>query len=495
MGDSASSPSLLTAGVIIIGAGFAGIGMAIRLKQEGIEDFIILERGDEIGGTWRDNTYPGAACDVPSHVYCYSFEPKSNWSRNFAGAGEIHGYLMGLVDKWGLRAHLCLDTSICEAEYSDARGSWDLVTERGEVLSCRLVVSGVGGLVNPALPNIPGLDSFGGTAFHTARWRHDVNLSSKRVAIIGTGASAVQVVPRIAGRVEKLSVFQRTACWVLPKPNGAYSTARQGIYARFPRLLRASRLTKYALSELMGSFVILDSKRLSGLPQRMSMAHLEAQVNSPATREALTPNYQFGCKRVLVSDDYWSAFNGEKVDLVTDAIERVEPTGIVTRDGTVHEFDVIVFATGFAITLASAPFSIKGRHGRELDDAWADGASAYKGVSVAGFPNWFMMMGPNTGPGHTSVLVYTEAQIAHTLTAIKMVLGGAVRSIEVRADVQARYNEGLQRRMPYTAWSSGCGSWYLSQDGSNRTLFPGLAGEYVLRTRRLDKADYFIEPV
>jgi cation diffusion facilitator CzcD-associated flavoprotein CzcO len=487
----------LSASIIIIGAGFAGIGMAIRLKQEGIDDFIIVERASAVGGTWRDNKYPGAQCDVPSHVYCFSFEPRSNWSSNYAGADEIQAYIEGLVDKWGLHAHLRLGTSIEAADYDEARGHWRLASLRpddaSELLLCRVVVSGVGGLVEPSMPDIPGLDAFSGELVHTARWRDDLELEGKRVGIIGTGASATQVVPRVAEEVESLTVFQRTACWVLPKPNGAYSEGHKGMYGRFPRLLGLSRNAKFALTEMLGPFILLDSELLSSIPQRLSLRHLHASVPDAELRRKLRPNYQFGCKRVLFSGDYWSSFNRDNVELVDTDIERVTSTGVQTRDGRTHELDLLILATGFAVTLAAAPFAVRGRQGRSLDDAWAQGASAYKGVSVAGFPNWFMMMGPNTGPGHTSVLVYTEAQIAHALDAIKLVLEEGAKSVEVRHEVQARYNEGIQRRMPHTSWASGCNSWYLSEDGSNRSLFPGLAIEYVLRTRKLRVRDYFVE--
>jgi cation diffusion facilitator CzcD-associated flavoprotein CzcO len=476
--------------IAIIGAGFGGIGMAIRLKRAGIESFTIFERADEIGGTWRDNTYPGAACDVPSHAYSLSFEPYAGWTHRFAPWHEIQGYLLRLVDKWDLRAHLRLGTEIVEAHFDEQAGSWTLTTRAGDVHTTRLVVSAVGGLVDPALPEIKGLSNFAGELFHTARWNHEVELTGKRVAVIGTGASAVQVIPSIAPQVERLAVFQRTPAWVVPKRDKRYSERTRGLFERLPFLLRASRFLHYAASELFGPMVFLDAPRLSALGERMSLRHLHAQVEDPVLREKLTPSFQFGCKRILISDDYWASFARENVDLVTEPIEEIERAGVRTADGTLHEVDAIVLATGFALGLASAPFAIVGRAGRTLAEAWKQGAVAYKGMTVAGFPNWFILMGPNTGPGHTSVLVFTEAQIAHTLGAIEKIRRGGLRFVDVRSEVLDGYNARIQGRMKHMVWSSGCKSWYLSPDGSNHALYPGFAAEYVARTRRFDPADY-----
>jgi cation diffusion facilitator CzcD-associated flavoprotein CzcO len=476
--------------IAIIGSGFAGIGTAIRLLQRGIRSFTIFERAGEIGGTWRDNTYPGAACDVPSHTYSFSFAQDPSWTRRFSPSSEIQGYLLRLVEKWRLRDHLRLRTEIVEARFDEARALWLLTTDRGETVSARVVISGVGGLVDPALPEIKGLESFGGEIFHTARWNHDYELTGKRVAVIGTGASAVQVVPSIAKQVEKLHVFQRTPAWVVPKLDKLYSERARRRYARFPFLLRASRFAQYWASELFGPLVFLDAPRLSALGERLSLRHLRSQVKDPALREKLTPHFQFGCKRILVSDDYWASFELPNVELVTDPIEQVTREGIQTRDGAVRPLDAIVLATGFAVGLASAPFPITGRGGRPLDAAWKDGAVAYKGMTVSGFPNWFILMGPNTGPGHTSVLVYTEAQIEHVLGAVERLRSGA-KWVDVRQLVQDRYNAGIQARMPRMVWHT-CKSWYLAKDGSNHALYPGFAAEYVLRARRFDAEDYEI---
>ena len=476
--------------IAIIGAGFAGIGTAIKLREAGIHSFTIFERADEIGGTWRDNTYPGCACDVPSHVYSFSFEQKPDWNRTFAESGEIQDYLLGLVDKWKLRPHLRLDTEIVEARFDEAHGTWALTTGDDETFTARVVVSGVGGLVDPSLPDIKGIQSFQGELFHTARWNHDFDITGKRVGVIGTGASAVQVVPAIAPEVEKLSVFQRTAAWVMPKRDRRYSDATKRRLSRFPWLLQLSRAVRYWLSELMGPMVFLDAPRLSGIAEKGSLHHLRNSVSDAELRRKLTPHFQFGCKRILISDDYWSSFERDNVDLVTDTIEEIRPDGVLTVDGTLHELDALVLATGFALGLAAAPFPVVGLGGRELDEVWSDGAVAYKGMSVAGFPNWFILMGPNTGPGHTSVLVYTEAQIHHLMQAIRRIRRDGLKYISVKQAAQDAYNDSIQKRMKHMVWSSGCNSWYLSDDGSNHSLYPGFAAEYVLRAQRFNGSDY-----
>ena len=469
--------------ILIIGAGFAGMGMAIQLKKAGIESFTILERAGDIGGTWRDNTYPGAACDVPSHVYSYSFELNPGWSRAFAESDEIWKYLESVAEKWQLRAHIRFDTEVVDARFDPAEGLWTLTTAAGETLTARVVVSAVGGLVDPALPDIKGIQSFRGEIFHTARWNHDYDLVGKRVAVIGTGASAVQVVPSIAREVAQLDVYQRTPGWVMPKLDRRYSARTRRFLARFPLALRFSRFLKYWFSELRGPMIFLDAPRLSRIGEKASALHLKNSVSDPALREKLEPHFQFGCKRILISDDYWSTFERENVELVTDPIEEICPDGILGSDGTLREVDAIVLATGFEVSMCAAPFEVAGLGDSTLSEAWSGGAVAYKGVCVSGFPNWFILMGPNTGPGHTSVLVFTEAQIRFAMAAIRRLRAGGARYLHVEQRVQDRYNARIQKRMPHMVWSSGCNSWYLSEDGSNHALYPGPAAEYVLRLR------------
>jgi cation diffusion facilitator CzcD-associated flavoprotein CzcO len=481
--------------IVVIGAGFAGICAGIRMKQEGIESFTIFERASDVGGTWRDNTYPGCACDVPSHAYSLSFEPNPDWSHKYSPWHEIKAYLERITDKWRLREHMRFDTEIVDARFDEKTGLWSLTTNHGEVVRARWVVSCVGGLVDPAYPDIEGIHAFEGEIFHTARWNHDFDLTGRKVAVIGTGASAVQVVPSIADRVEELQVYQRTAAWVVPKRDHLYSEAERARYRRFPWLLEASRLLKYWGSELYGPIVFLDNDRLSALGEKLSLAHLRSQVKDPVLREKLTPDFQFGCKRILVSDDYWKSFERENVELVTEGIEEITRTGIRTKDGCEREVDAIILATGYALGLAAAPFPITGLGGATLDDAWKDGAEAYKGMEVAGFPNWTICMGPNTGPGHTSVLVYTEAQIDHFLKAVSHLRRRGLRWMSIQQRVQDAYNAAIRKRMKKMTWSSGCNSWYLSGDHENHALYPGWAFDYVLRARRFKPSQYDTAPL
>ena len=477
--------------IAIIGAGFAGIGAAIQLLRAGIDSFTIFERAGEIGGTWRDNTYPGAACDVPSHVYSLSFEQNPNWSQRYATSGEIQAYLLDVVAKWDLRERMQLETEIVEARFDEDAGVWHLKTGLGDQFTARVVIAGVGGLVDPAYPEIPGVSELEGEMMHTARWKHEVDLTGKQVSVIGTGASAVQVVPAIAPIVALLTVFQRTPAWVVAKFDAFYPKWLKRLLARLPFLLRASRFVKYWVSEIRGPIVFYNSKLLSLIGVLLSKWNLRRQVKDPELRKKLTPTFQFGCKRVLVSDDYWASFERPDVELVTDTIERIETKGVRTKDGTLHEADAIVLATGYKLGLVAAPFPIIGREGKTLDEVWSGGAVAYKGMTVAGFPNWFILMGPNTGPGHTSVLVYTEAQIAHAIEAIQTIRNEGLKYVDIRRDVQDRYNEGIQKRMKHMVWG-GCKSWYLNPDGSNHSLYPGFAAEYVLRAKHFKPQEYEI---
>lgn len=478
--------------IVIIGSGFGGIGAGIQLKKAGIHSFVILERADEVGGTWRDNTYPGAACDVPSHVYSFSFEPNPDWSHRYSSSREIQDYLLGCVERRDLRRHIRFGTNVVSAVFDEASGRWTLASQDGETFEARAVISAVGGLVDPAWPDIPGLKDFGGQLFHTARWNHDCDLRGRRVGVIGTGASAVQVVPAIAPTVDKLSVFQRSAAWVVPRGDAEIPEKTRQFFRRHPLAQRAFRSALYLVSEMMGPMIILDSPRLSKWPEKIAMRHLERSVRDPELRRKLTPHFQFGCKRMLVSDDYLSTFERDNVELVTDSIVEVREDGVVTKDGRLHPLDALILATGFALGLARAPFDIRGLGGRSLDEAWKSGATAYKGLSVSGFPNWFILMGPNTGPGHTSVLIYTEAQIQCALQAIRQLKEEGIRYLTVKQSVQDEYNRNIQARMKHTVWASGCSSWYLNPDGENHALFPGLAAEYNLRTRRFHPDEYDI---
>jgi len=477
--------------VVIIGAGFSGINMGIRLKQQGITDFVILERAGDIGGTWRDNIYPGCACDVPSIAYSYSFAQHAGWSRSFAGSAEIQDYIRRCVHRYDLAPWIRLSSGVSRALFDEAHGIWTLELENGEQLTARAVVSAVGGLVNPSIPEIAGLSSFRGEVFHTARWRNDVSLAGKRVAVIGTGASAIQVIPAIQPSVERLHVYQRTPPWVIPKPDFEIAERTKWWFANLPMAQRLVRNSIFTASEaIFGPLVILDTKGSSVL-EYIARRHLASSVKNPELREKLTPNYRIGCKRVLLSSDYYPAMTRENVRLITDPIARVTPTGIKTHDGKTEKADVIVLATGFRVDIGNAPFEIIGLNGASLNDVWSKpGSKAYLGMSVAGFPNWFFMLGPNTGPGHTSVLVYTEAQANYIAQAIDNLFARRLRYLDVRRKEQDTWHRMIQGRMKYTSWTSGCSSWYLDKHGENHALFPGLASEYVWRARRFKPEHY-----
>jgi cation diffusion facilitator CzcD-associated flavoprotein CzcO len=479
--------------VIVIGAGFSGLNMAIRLKQAGYTDFIVLERAKDVGGTWRDNVYPGCACDVPSVLYSYSFEQNPSWSTAFAGSSEIHAYMRRVAEKHALYEHIRFGVDITRSVFDADAGLWTLHTADGQSLRARFVVSAVGGLVKPGFPAMEGRERFRGKTMHTARWDASFSLRGKRVGVIGTGASAVQVIPAIAGDVASMTVFQRTPAWVVPKLDGPIDARVQRIFRKLPRVQRAVRNATFLGSEaLLAPALILDSP-LTKVLEGVARAHMERQITDPALRKKLTPSFRIGCKRLLISSDYYPALARDNVVLETNGIEAITDEGIRTRDGAVHELDVIIFATGFEVEINRAPFEIVGLHGQTLTEAWQRrGGKAYKGMAVAGFPNWMLMLGPNTGPGHTSVLVYTEAQAGYILAAIERLFTGELKYLTVKRAVQEHYGHTLARRMRFTTWSSGCASWYLDANGENHTLFPGLASEYV-RSVKAFRSDEYVE--
>jgi cation diffusion facilitator CzcD-associated flavoprotein CzcO len=481
--------------VIIVGAGFAGLGMAIRLKRAGIEDFTILEQAERVGGTWRDNHYPGAACDIESHLYSYSFEPYSGWSRTFAPQSEILAYLERCVEKDGLKPHLRLGEGVRSARYDEASATWRVETTRGECLRARILISGCGPLTRPALPELPGLNQFAGRSFHSARWDDTYPLECKRVAVIGTGASAIQIVPQIAPRVAQLHVFQRTPPWILPKFDHPYPEERRLQLQRSPwrqALSRQSFFWRHELSTL--AFVRGRSSRLLRFGEFMARRHLFQSVKSPELRAQLLPSYSMGCKRVLLSNDYYPALTRPNVELVTQPIESVQPHGVRTLDGRERPVDALILATGFQAAEAVAPFEVRGKGGLDLDAAWSGGAEAYLGTAIAGFPNLFLLIGPNTGLGSSSMILMIEAQLAYVLDCIQTMRGRGLGSVEVRADAQRRFNQRLQGQLGNTVWASGCKAWYTTRSGRNTTLWPGATLEFRWRTRPFDLGAYHAAP-
>jgi cation diffusion facilitator CzcD-associated flavoprotein CzcO len=475
--------------ILIVGSGFAGLGMAIRLKQAGIEEFTLLEQAPGIGGTWRDNHYPGAACDVESHLYSFSFAPNPGWSRMFAPQREILQYLESCADKYGLRPHIRLNTAVTGARFDEPSGRWEVRCSDGSTLRAQAIISGTGGLSRPATPDIPGLGHFEGNVFHSARWDHDAALEGKTVAVIGTGASAVQIVPAIAPKVGRLHLFQRTPPWIVPKEDRDLTPAEQDRFRRRPWIQRFARLRQYWRHELMALGFVVEP-RLLKLASKLAVRYLNMSVADPALRAKLTPDYTMGCKRILPSNDYYPALQRENVDLITEGIQEIRAHSIVTRDGVERPVDAIVLATGFQAAEAVSPFEVRGRGGRDLNEVWRDGPEAFLGTTVAGFPNLFLIVGPNTGLGHSSMVFMIESQVEYVLSCLKTLRGRRLKFVDVRPDAQAAYNAELQSKLTGTVWSTGCKSWYRTRTGKNTTLWPSFTFEFRRRTRRFDPAAY-----
>jgi len=480
--------------IVIIGSGFGGIGMGIGLRKAGFDDFVILEKAADLGGTWRDNRYPGCACDVPSPLYSFSYELNPDWSRLFAPQQEIWEYLRGCAGTYGVAGHIRYGRRVESMEWDDADRRWTVRTADGTRYRAHAVISAAGALHIPRYPDIPGSGTFAGDSFHSACWDPAVNLAGKRVAVIGTGASAIQLVPVAAGEAAHLSVFQRTPPWIHPRPDAAIPPRARAALRTVPGAARALRDVVYWGLESRALGFAVDPRLMTPMTA-LARTHLERQVPDPALRARLTPDYTIGCKRILVSSDYYPALQRPNVELVTDGIEAIGPSGVVTADGTLHEADVLIFATGFRVIDAAAELNVTGRGGVKLKDAWATGVEAYRGITVPGFPNFFLLLGPNTGLGHTSVVFMIETQVQHVLSCLRILSREKASTIEAREPATRRYNDALQRRLSRAVWSAGgCRSWYLDDAGVNRAIWPGFSFEYWARTRRARRRDYEVTP-
>jgi cation diffusion facilitator CzcD-associated flavoprotein CzcO len=457
---------------LVIGAGFAGLGAAIRLQEAGEGDFAVVEKGSDVGGTWRANTYPGAACDVPSQLYSFSFAPNPDWSMSFSPQPEIWSYIRRVAADSGTLHKFFFDTEVEEARWDDAAQVWRVRTSRGD-LTARTLVSGSGGLSEPRLPDIDGLDSFAGDLFHSARWDHDVDLTGKRVAVIGTGASAIQIVPEVAKVAAHLDVYQRTAPWVIPRNDRRYTRVERFLFRHLPAVQRLYRTAIYWGRELYVPGFTLDP-RLAAPAKKLALANIARGIEDPALRAAVTPDFEIGCKRILISNTYYPALAADHVDLVTDRIAKVTGDAVVTADGVEHPVDAIVVATGFHTTEQPIAAHIHGRDGRSLAEVWAEGGMAsYKGTTTRGFPNLFQVVGANTGLGHSSMVFMIESQLAYVVDALRTMRLHDYAAVEPRQDAQDAWNADLQRRMARTVWSTGgCASWYLDAHGRNTTLWP-----------------------
>jgi cation diffusion facilitator CzcD-associated flavoprotein CzcO len=481
--------------ILIVGSGFAGLGAAIRLVKDGRDDFLVVERAAEVGGTWRDNTYPGAACDVPSHLYSYSFELNPRWSRSFSPQPEIQQYLRDVATKYGVLDKHLFDTEVTRAQWDATTNRWLVDTTNG-LFSADVLVGAVGALCEPALPDIKGIETFRGQLFHSARWNHDADLRGKRVALIGTGASAIQIGPAIVDDVAHLDVYQRTAPWVMPRHDRGYPKLESLAYQYVPFLQRLAREAIYWGREAYVLGFAFEPRILQAA-QRIAERNIGKAIKDPALRAAVTPDWQIGCKRILISNDWYPMLAREHVDLVTDGIAEIRPNAIVTRDGTVREVDAIVVATGFHVTDSPTFERIYGTDGRSLADVWDEqGQQAYKGAAVAGFPNMLFVIGPNTGLGHSSMIYMIESHINYLSSALKAMRREGIATFEVRPDVQRDYNAKLQRRMQRTIWKTGgCASWYLDKHGNNTTLWPSFTFVFRQLTRSFDLAAYETTPV
>jgi len=477
--------------IAIIGAGHSGLCMGMQLKRGGLDDFLILEKAAGLGGTWRDNTYPGASCDAPSFLYSFSFAQKTDWSRRFAWQPELLAYSAECAVRSGVLAHCRFGAEVAGARFDEAHNLWRVELADGRQVEAQFLVSAVGQLHWPSIPPIPGSESFKGTLFHSARWDHSVELTGRRVAVIGNAASAVQFVPQIAPLAAQLTIFQRSANWLLPRKDRLYTARTLRRMTRWPWLARLRHWAQwFFFGELQLTPLMKQVRVVQWIATRKALRHLGRQVRDPALRRRLVPDYPIGAKRVLFNDDYYPALNRDNVRLVTDAIESITPDGVRTAGGETFPADVLVFATGFKATDFLAHVSVVGAGGRELHEAWRRGAHAYLGVAVSGFPNFFMLYGPNTNLGHNSILVMIEAQVGYVIDAIRRMDAAGIRRIDVRRKVMDDYNEALRRDLARSVWAAEKSSWYKLADGTITNNWPHSTMRYRRLMRVADLADY-----
>lgn len=486
-----SSADAISVDVLIVGSGFSGLCMAIKLREAKMSSFLLIEKSDDIGGTWYDNRYPGCACDIPSHLYSFSFWLSPDWTRMYPGQQEIHDYLKRCVEHFGIGPQMRLNTRFEEGVWNEAENIWEVKASGGLRIKARVLVSGMGALHVPQIPKLPGAEQFAGPAFHSSEWRHEVDLEDKNVAVIGTGASAIQFVPQIAPKVGKLCLFQRTPPWIVPRHDFAIPEKWKKRFRRYWLTMWGFRQYIFWRQEfrVLGFLGNMFVRRKA---TEIATRFLTRRVKDPARREALTPKYEFGCKRVLVSDDFYPTMNRENVELVTAGIKEICPQSIVTADGVERPVDVLIYGTGFRATEPLIGVRVVGRQGVDLHGAWHERMSAFWGVTVSGFPNLFLLLGPNTGLGHNSVVLMIEAQVRHVMNCLKMMKRRRRSVIEVREEAQKQFVRDVRRRLKGTVWQSGgCKSWYQDQrTGENTTLWPGSVLEYVRKTKRASVEDY-----
>jgi len=489
--ESPSELAPISTRIAIIGSGFGGLGAAIRLKEADEHDFVILERAQDVGGTWRDNTYPGCRCDVQSNLYSFSFELNPSWSDTYPSQAEIWDYLKDVAAQHRLSTHLRFGCEVTAVAFDESRGRWRLSTAAGPAVDADIVILATGALAEARLPAIEGIDSFAGPTIHSAAWDDEVELGSKRVGVIGTGASSIQIVPAIVDVAGPMTVFQRTAPWILPHPGHPVSSRAKALYRRLPLAQRLARWSDYWLREWL---VIPFVKRPAMMAKAEAQAteHLEAQIVDPALRAKLRPSFRLGCKRVLLSDDYYPAIARDSTRLETRPISRVVPEGVVLDDGQLVELDVLIAATGFQVTDNPTASLVVGRDGLRLDEAYAGTLPSYKGTSFPGFPNLFMITGPNTALGHSSMVFMIESQLNYISAAIAALSASGASLVEPRHEVAAREAAAIQAKLPATVWGTGCSSWYNNAAGKNVTIWPDFTFRYRAATRHFRRDDHVI---
>ncbi|MGA7834732.1 MAG: NAD(P)/FAD-dependent oxidoreductase [Acidimicrobiales bacterium] len=479
----------MTLDVAVIGSGFGGFGAAVRLREQGVTNVAIFERADDLGGTWRDNRYPGCRCDVASALYSFSFAPNPRWTNTYSYQPEIWQYLNDVAERFRLRDLIRFSHDVRDISFDHDAEIWRITTSQGDY-EARCVILATGGLAEPRLPDIEGLDTFEGRIMHTAKWDEGVSLENNRVGVIGTGASSIQVVPQIAALVEKLEVFQRTPSWILPHLGRPVLERTKRLFAALSLAERLVRAKVYWRNELMVLGFVKDPTRMSQA-ETLAREHLERQIADPELREQFTPHYRLGCKRVLISNDFYPAFNRDNVALVTAPILAVEPRGVRTSDGVLHEFDVLIAATGFYVTDNPMATKVHGVGGATLADAFCGTLASYKGTAFPGFPNFFMLGGPNTALGHSSIIFMHESQLNYATKAIEVALHSDAL-VEPKAHLAERWTRDLREKLPTTVWGTGCSSWYLNEEGANTTIWPDFTFKYRQATRRFDPRDHLI---
>jgi cation diffusion facilitator CzcD-associated flavoprotein CzcO len=473
--------------IAIVGGGFGGVGAAVMLKREGYEDVTVFEKGERVGGVWQHNTYPGAACDIPSHLYEYSFAPNI-WSRRFSPGPEIRAYVEGVARRFGALDKIRTGTEVKSARWDEERRKWGLDTSAGPH-EADVLVTACGQLSVPKVPSVPGLDDFEGPAFHTAAWRHDVDLTGKRVALIGTGCSAIQVGPAIQPEVAQLDVYQRSPGWTLAKSDHEYSRLHRAVFRRLPALRRLDRASIYAFQDLAAA-AFTRHRWLLPLFRALGMRQIKSAISDPELRRKVTPTYEFGCKRVMLTDDWYPTLTKANVELVSGGIDSITPNGIRDAEGTERPADAIVFATGFASHEFVAPMEIAGSGGRTLGQAWAEVARAYLGLSVPGFPNMFLLYGPNTNGGSGSVVNTIECGVGHLLAALREMEQAGASRIEISRAAAEDFDRELRVALAGTVWQAGCSNWYIDANGNDPNNWPWTWSAYRRRTRELTPGAY-----